>query len=213
VTEPFSEWILSGAFPGGRPRWEDAGATFTDEIEPFEERKLWLLNGGHSLLAYAGSARGHSTVAEAVSDETCRGWLEQWWEEASPHVRLPARDVAAYLAALLERWENPRIRHRLGQIAADGSEKLRVRILPVLRREREAGRIPEGATRALAAWVCHLRGRGAPADDVRAAELVPLAAGPLPEAVRRALDALDPALAEDDAVVTAVVAQAEQLAF
>ena len=25
VTEPFNEWVLSGAFPGGRPRWEDAG--------------------------------------------------------------------------------------------------------------------------------------------------------------------------------------------
>ncbi|HEX8133145.1 MAG TPA: mannitol dehydrogenase family protein, partial [Actinomycetes bacterium] len=63
ATEPFHEWVLSGAFPGGRPRWEDAGATFTDDIAPFEERKLWLLNGGHSLLAYAGSARGHETVA------------------------------------------------------------------------------------------------------------------------------------------------------
>ncbi|HVN60310.1 MAG TPA: mannitol dehydrogenase family protein [Gaiellaceae bacterium] len=212
VTEPFSEWILSGAFPGGRPRWEGAGATFADEIEPFEERKLWLLNGGHSLLAYAGSARGHSTVAEAVADEACRGWLEQWWEEASTYVRMPARKVAAYRAALLERWENPRIRHRLGQIAADGSQKLPVRILPVLRRERAAGLVPEGATRALAAWVCHLRGLGAAVDDVCAAELVPLAAGPLPQAARRLLDALDPAIAEDDAVVTAVVAQAEQLA-
>ena len=39
---------------------------------PFEQRKLWLLNGAHSLLAYAGSARGHATVAEAVADATCR---------------------------------------------------------------------------------------------------------------------------------------------
>ena len=206
VTEPFSEWILSGAFPGGRPRWEDAGATFTDEIEPFEERKLWLLNGGHSLLAYTGSALGHETVAEAMADDACRGRLEQWWDEASAYVRLPAADLAAYRSALLERWENPRLRHRLAQIATDGSQKLRVRILPVLRREREAGRVPEGATQVLAAWVCHLRGLGAPVDDVRAAELVPLAAGPLPEAVRRVLDALDPALGEDDAVVAAVVA-------
>ena len=69
VTEPFSEWVLSGAFPAGRPRWEDAGATFTDDVTPFEHRKLWLLNGAHSLLAYAGSIRGHTTVAEAVADD------------------------------------------------------------------------------------------------------------------------------------------------
>ena len=54
VTEPFTEWVLSGGFPAGRPTWEDAGARFVDDVTPYEERKLWLLNGGHSLLAYAG---------------------------------------------------------------------------------------------------------------------------------------------------------------
>ena len=62
VTEPFTEWVISGEFAAGRPRWEDAGATFTDDVAPFEERKLWLLNGAHSMLAYAGSIRGHVTV-------------------------------------------------------------------------------------------------------------------------------------------------------
>jgi fructuronate reductase len=76
-TEPFSEWVLSGSFPGGRPGWDAAGATITDDIEPYEHRKLWLLNGGHSLLAYAGSILGHQTVADAVAEETCRGWLEE----------------------------------------------------------------------------------------------------------------------------------------
>ena len=211
ATEPFSEWVLSGAFPGGRPRWEDAGATFTDDVGPFEQRKLWLLNGGHSLLAYSGSARGHATVAEAVSDEACRAWLEQWWAEASAYLSLPERDVAGYRAALLERFANPRMRHRLDQIAADGSQKLPVRILPVLRRERSAGRLPEGAIRVLAAWIAHLRGAGAPVKDAHADVVVPLAAGPLPEAVRRTVDALDPAVAADDELVAAVRGEAERL--
>jgi fructuronate reductase len=211
ITEPFSEWVLSGAFVGGRPRWEDAGATLTDDITPFEQRKLWLLNGGHSLLAYAGSARGHQTVADAVADETCRAWLEEWWSEASRHLSLPDADVAAYRAALLERFDNPRMRHRLDQIAADGSQKLPVRVLPILRRERIAGRLPQAAIRVLAAWVCHLRGLGAPVNDARAERVVPLASGPLPEAVRRVLDALDPAVGSDDELVKAVLAEAEQL--
>jgi fructuronate reductase len=205
VTEPFSEWVLSGRFAGGRPRWEDAGATFTDDIAPFEERKLWLLNGGHSLLAYAGSARGHETVADSVADETCRGWLEAWWTEASRHLTLPAEDIDRYRDALLERFANPRMRHLLAQIAADGSQKLPIRILPVLRAERSAGRVPEGAARVLAAWISHLRGAGVPVVDPRADELVALAAGPLPEAVRRILEDLDPALAADDELVASVL--------
>ncbi|HEX2046951.1 MAG TPA: mannitol dehydrogenase family protein [Acidimicrobiales bacterium] len=206
VTEPFHEWVLSGAFPAGRPRWEDAGATLTDDVTPFEHRKLWLLNGAHSLLAYAGSALGHESVAEAVADDRCRAWVEQWWSEASPHLSLPAADVAAYRSALSARFANPRIEHRLEQIAADGSQKLPARILPVLARERAAGRLPEGALRVLAAWVGHVRGAGAPVQDARGDELVAVAAGPLPDATRRVLAVLDPALAEDAEVASAVVA-------
>ena len=60
----------------------------------------------------------------------CSFWLEQWWDEASPHVHLPAGEVAAYRSALVDRFTNPRIRHRLEQIAADGTQKLPARILP-----------------------------------------------------------------------------------
>jgi fructuronate reductase len=212
VTEPFSEWVLSGAFPGGRPRWEDAGATVTDDVGPFEQRKLWLLNGGHSLLAYAASIRSAGTVAEAVADDTARGWLEEWWAEASAHLSVSAGDITAYRDALLNRFANPRMRHRLDQIAADGSQKLPIRILPVLRRERAAGRTAPGATRALAAWVCHLRGLGAPVKDAGADAVIPLAAGPLPAAVRSVLEFLDPEIAADDEIVAAVLTHAEAFA-
>jgi fructuronate reductase len=211
VTEPFSEWVLSGEFADGRPGWDAAGATITADIEPYEQRKLWLLNGAHSLLAYAGSARGHQTVAEAVVDETCRAWLDAWWSEASGHLSLPDADLMAYRAALLDRFANPRMRHRLDQIAADGSQKLPVRILPTVRRERAAGRLPQGASLVLAAWVCHLRGAGSPIADVRADQVVPLAEGPLPAAVPRVLAALDPSLADDGELVAAVLTQAEAL--
>ncbi|GAA3811914.1 mannitol dehydrogenase family protein [Streptomyces chiangmaiensis] len=211
VTEPFSEWVLSGDFPAGRPRWEDVGARFVDDIIPYEQRKLWLLNGAHSLLAYAGSALGHTTVAEAVADPCCREWLDQWWSEASSHLPLPTRDLADYREALLGRFANPCIRHLLAQIAADGSQKLPVRVLPVLRLERARGAMPQGAIRILAAWIGHLRGAGAPVQDARAAEVVPLAQGPLPEAVRRLLGYLDPQLPFDSPLVAALTTAAESV--
>jgi fructuronate reductase len=211
VCEPFAEWVLEGAFPAGRPAWEGAGATLTDDATPYEHRKLWLLNGAHSLLAYAGSARGHETVPEAASDEACRGWVEQWWAEASAHLPLPPGDVAAYCEALTGRFSNRRLGDRLDRIAVDGSQKLPIRIIPVLRAERAAGRLPEGATRILAAWLGHLRRAGPSVRDVRADELVALAAGPLPDAARRILETLDPGLGDDAAVLATVIAQTEQL--
>ncbi|MFC1437192.1 mannitol dehydrogenase family protein [Streptacidiphilus sp. N1-10] len=209
VTEPFSEWVLSGAFPSGRPRWEDAGARFVPDVLPFEQRKLWLLNGAHSLLAYTAPLLGHTTVAQAVADPRCREWLAQWWQEAARGLPLPGAELTAYQDALLERFANPRIRHSLAQIAADGSQKLPVRLLPTLRAERAAGRLPQGAARALAGWLLHLRGHGAQVQD--AATDPALAAGPLPQAARRALAFLDPSLADDAELTTAVTAHARAL--
>jgi fructuronate reductase len=169
VTEPFTEWVLSGEFPAGRPAWEAVGARFVDDIHPHEMRKLLLLNGGHTLLAYAGSAAGHETIASAVADPLCRRWLDEWWDEAVRYVPLPAAELTEYRAALLDRFANPRIRHTLAQIAMDGSQKVPIRVLPVLRGERAAGRLPAGAIRVLAAWIAHLRGAGAPVSDAGAA--------------------------------------------
>ncbi|WP_225753297.1 mannitol dehydrogenase family protein [Actinotalea sp. Marseille-Q4924] len=203
-TEPFSEWVVQGHFPRGRPRWEDAGARFVDDVAPFEQRKLWLLNGAHSLLAYAGGVVGHRTVAEAVADPVVRGWVEEWWDEAAWHLPLPPGELADYREALLARFGNAEIRHVLAQIAGDGSQKLPVRILPVLRAERAAGRLPGGALRVLAAWIAHLRGAGVPVTDVRREELVALAAGPAEEAVLRVLTVLGQDVADDRPVVEAV---------
>jgi fructuronate reductase len=217
VTEPFSEWVIQerasrSGFPAGRPRWEEAGAVVTEDVTPYENRKLWMLNGAHSLLAYAGSIRGHGTVAEAIGDGTCRSWVEQWWAVAGPHLAQPVDAVEAYCEALLERWTNPRIRHHLAQIAADGSQKLPIRILPVLRAERARGRIPLAATRILAAWVCHLRGLGAPVADVRASALIAAASGPALHATRRLLQELDAALADDGELVQVIAEQVGELA-
>jgi fructuronate reductase len=157
VTEPFREWVLAGDFPGGRPPWEEAGARFVADVTPYEQRKLWLLNGAHSILAYAGLLRGHRTIADAYADDRCRAWVDDWWAEATRH--LPPSVAATsgeYRRELAERFANPRIRHQLAQVAADGSQKLRMRAVPVLCRERAAGRHGTAALRMIACWIAYL---------------------------------------------------------
>lgn len=152
VTEPFSDWVIAGEFPAGRPQWETAGARFTDDLEPWEARKLWLLNGAHSLLASLGRLRGHRTVSEAIVDVECLRAVESYWNEACAH--LPAElDLQVYRSALLDRFRNPRIQHLLTQIALDADTKMRVRIAPVAERERRAGRSGEACARVIAAWL------------------------------------------------------------
>ncbi|MDA8439533.1 MAG: mannitol dehydrogenase family protein [Propionibacterium sp.] len=185
-TEPFSEWVLSGRFAAGRPAWDAAGARFVDDIAPFERRKLHLLNGAHTLTAYPRPLLGCETVRDAIGHPVVGGWVEQWWTEARRSIGLPAPELDAYTDALRARFANPRIRHLLTQIGADGSQKVPIRILPVLRAERDAGRPGDASCRAVAAWVLHLRAGDAVHDsgvsgwdDVRTL--------PLPEAVARVL--------------------------
>jgi fructuronate reductase len=212
ATEPFTEWVISGTFPAGRPRWESSGATLVDDVEPFEQRKLWLLNGSHSMLAYAGSIRGHQTIDEAIADDDCRSWVDAFWDEASRHLSLPAEDITRYRQALLTRFSNPRAQDQLSRIAADGSAKLPVRTLPTVRAERAAGRIPLGCATTLAAWVLHLRGVGAPIKDPGAAAAQAAANGvELDLAVPAVLNVLEPGLGNDREFVDAVLGQARAI--
>jgi fructuronate reductase len=209
VTEPYSEWVLSDTFGTGRPDWPSAGALLTRDVRPYEERKLWLLNGAHSLLAYAAPSRGHETVAQAITDPVVLAWVREWWSEAALSVSLPPSETAAYCDALLERWSNTRMRHQLAQIAVGGLQKLPARILPVLRAELAFGRVPSGAIRILGAWVAFLRAAGPPVADPSAGGLAAaVRRSDAQSATRQALTALDPALADYPELLAAVTAAA-----
>ncbi|UFS58259.1 mannitol dehydrogenase family protein [Subtercola endophyticus] len=175
VTEPFTDWVLSGDFPAGRPAWHTAGARFVDDIEPWENRKLWMLNGAHTLLAAAGRLRGHATVAQAVLDPVCREAVEALWNEDARHLTAtssPDLDLDTYRAALLERFENPRIEHHLEQIGQNAATKLQLRVLPVAERERAAGHPAAACANAVGAWLAWSRHSGEIAESLSTVEAV-----------------------------------------
>jgi fructuronate reductase len=209
VTEPFTEWVIEGDFVADRPAWEELGANFVDDIVPFEHRKLWLLNGSHSLMAYAGPIRGLETVYEGITNPVLRGWVDEWWDAAVQHLPLPAEQVAAYRAALVERFENPSIRHLLSQIAADGSQKIPIRFVPTLKAELAKGIVNPGATRPIAAWILHLRGHGpVPVNDFRADEVLALVGADERTSVRAVLAWLG---IDNDDVATQVLSQMQEI--
>ncbi|HJB63778.1 MAG TPA: mannitol dehydrogenase family protein [Candidatus Microbacterium pullistercoris] len=192
VAEPYSDWVIAGEFPAGRPRWEVAGARFTDDLEPWEARKLWLLNGAHTLLASLGRLRQHHTVSEAIADAECLRAVDGYWDEACRHLPTELK-LDEYRAALLDRFRNPRIRHLLAQIAVDAETKLRVRIAPVAERERRAGRSGDACAAVIAAWVT-INGRARDRSDVE-----------------RAVASLSPALGADAMFVDTVLEAARSL--
>ncbi|MGP9843703.1 mannitol dehydrogenase family protein [Brachybacterium sp. 107] len=166
VTEPFTEWVVEDRFRGRRPAWEKAGVQFTDDIELHELRKLRLLNGAHTLMAYAGQVAGVERVDEAIGHREVRALVEQLWSEARATLDLPAADLDAYTAALEERFRNPRLADNLIRIAADGTAKLPVRALPVIAELGGPDKAP-GEVAAVAAWTAWVTDRVRAGEDVK----------------------------------------------
>ena len=173
VTEPFTQWVIEDRFAGPRPRWEVAGAEFVRDVAPYETAKLRMLNGAHSALAYLGLLAGRAHVHEALAVPAIRATVERLMrDEAAAGLDAgPGQDLAAYADLLLARFANPALPHRLAQIATDGSQKIGQRWLASLADNAARGRSCPATLRALAAWLLHVRGDGAPVNDPRAAEL------------------------------------------
>jgi fructuronate reductase len=150
--EEFAQWVIENKFSGPRPAWDEVGAEIVSEVAPFERLKLHVLNASHSTLAYRGIPRGHRYVREAIGDAELARFVEAMvMEEIAP--ALSPLDVAGYWSRVRTRFANPRIDHRLAQIAEDGSAKLAQRIFPVLIANVRAGRPAARLAQVVRAWL------------------------------------------------------------
>ena len=172
-TERFSQWVIEDRFAGPRPGWEKVGADLVSDVRPYETAKLRMLNGAHSALAYIGLALGHTFVHEAVADPAIRPLIERLMrEEALPTIAAaPGQNLSIYADALITRFANPALNHRLSQIAMDGSQKLPQRWIETLAVNQRMGRDCPAIRAGIDAWIGHLRGLNGPVDDPRASEL------------------------------------------
>ncbi len=173
VTEPFSQWVIEDDFAGLRPDWHLHGAQLTSDVHAFENAKLRMLNGAHSALAYLGLQRGHDYVHQAMGDPALAALMDRLMREeaANSLSSAPGQDLAAYADALIERFKNPALNHRLIQIAMDGSQKIPQRWLETLAHHQKSGSRCTAILDGLAAWLCHIRGDNGFVDDPMAAIL------------------------------------------
>jgi fructuronate reductase len=158
--EPFSQWIIEDGFAGPRPGWGKVGAELVADVAPYETAKLRMLNGAHSAIAYLGLERGHEYVDQAIADPVLRPIVERLMrgEAASSFAPAAGQDLEAYADALLVRFANPALKHRLAQIAMDGSQKIPQRWLASLAAHQARGELCAATLTALAAWLRHVRG-------------------------------------------------------
>jgi len=132
--EPFIQWVVEDNFVAGRPAWEVAGVQMVNDVLPWEEMKLRMLNGSHSFLAYLGYLAGYPHINDCMADDNYRRAARALMlNEQAPTLKVKGVDLARYADLLIDRYSNPALRHRTWQIAMDGSQKLPQRMLDSVR--------------------------------------------------------------------------------
>jgi len=159
-TEAFSQWVIEDDFCNGRPAWDEVGVLMVDDVAPYENMKLCLLNGAHSMLAYAGFLSGHSYVRDVMTDPVLSQLVARHIKTATATLApLEGIDFDAYGRALLERFRNPNIAHETYQIAMDGSQKMPQRIFEPAAKAIAQGSDSDTFAFATAVWIRYLLGR------------------------------------------------------
>jgi fructuronate reductase len=166
--ERFVQWVVEETDFPTQPDWASVGVTLSRDVSAHERAKLRLLNGAHSTLAYLGLLAGLETVAEAMAEPVLRAFIERLMlEDIQPTLAVPrGEELAAYRQSILQRFDNPAMRHQLAQIAWDGSQKLPIRILGTVADAIRAQRPLARLALPVAAWMHFIRTRAASAPIV-----------------------------------------------
>lgn len=162
--EVFHLWVLKREpFVQERLPADQCGLNvlFVPDITPYKQRKVKILNGSHTAMVPVAYLCGLNTVGEAVEDADVRRFIKELiFEEIVPTINLPQEEMKAFADSVLERFENPFIRHELMSIALNSTDKFRTRLLPTyndyLRNFKKA---PRHVMFSFAALVTFMRGK------------------------------------------------------
>ncbi|QKN81867.1 tagaturonate reductase [Scandinavium goeteborgense] len=130
-----------------------------DDIKPYKERKVAILNGAHTALVPVAFQAGLDTVGESMNDaEICAFVEKAIHQEIIPVLDLPRDELESFASAVTGRFRNPYIKHQLLSISLNGMTKFRTRILPqLLAGQAATGKLPQRLTFALAALIAFYR--------------------------------------------------------
>ncbi|WP_336352584.1 mannitol dehydrogenase family protein [Pseudomonas atacamensis] len=160
VCEPFVQWVLEDKFVNGRPAWEKVGVQFTDDVSPYEEMKIKLLNGSHLALTYLGFLKGYRFVHETMNDPLFVRYMRAYMDlDVTPQLApVPGIDLSEYKDTLVARFSNQAIADQLERVCSDGSSKFPKFTVPTINRLIADGRETKRAALVVAAWALYLKG-------------------------------------------------------
>ena len=164
TAEPFHLWVIEAnesvqkVLPA-----EKAGlqVKFTSDLTPYRTRKVRILNGAHTALVPVAYLMGLRTVRDSIDHPVVGKFIrESLFEEIIPTLELSKDELHQFAHDVIERFQNPFIRHELSSIALNSISKFKVRVLPSLLRYVEIkNALPERLVMSLAALLQFYKGQ------------------------------------------------------
>ena len=161
--EPFALWVIESEKDISKELpLPDAGlpVIFTDNQKPYKQRKVRILNGAHTSFVLASFLCGNDIVKESMEDEDIRNFMNKTlFEEVIPTLTLPRQDLEEFAAAVIDRFNNPYVKHALLAISLNSVSKWKARCMPsFLGYIDKYGKLPVRLTFSLAALMAFYHG-------------------------------------------------------
>ena len=158
-SEAFRQWVLEDKFAAPMADLSKVGVEVVKEVNPFEEAKIRILNGGHTGLAYLGALSGYATFDQTMSDPRLRRHFDAWErDEVLPGLTMELPfDKLEYLGQVADRFCNAAIADQLERICMDGWSKMPIFIKPTLTSCLRQGLTPRRGFKSVAGWYVFAR--------------------------------------------------------
>ncbi|MCD8139176.1 MAG: mannitol dehydrogenase family protein [Planctomycetaceae bacterium] len=132
--ESFIQWVVEDDFIAGRPELELAGVEMVEDVEPYEEAKIRILNVTHAGVAWAGTLRGIAHIHEDMAVAPIREMASRYvTDDVIPCLQPSPLNFEAYRDTVMERFGNPYILDTNQRVGADGFSKIPAMVTPTLR--------------------------------------------------------------------------------
>ncbi|NAS12307.1 tagaturonate reductase [Poritiphilus flavus] len=161
--EYYHSWVIQGTEEIRQElgfHQTDLNVQFADDLTPFREMKVRILNGAHTAVVPVGYLAGLRYVHEVMDHELVCGFIETLLStEVIPTLDYPDSTTKKFMADVLDRFRNPVLEHQLMSIALNSTSKFVSRLLPTLRTYYlRKNSLPKHLVYGLAALIVFYRG-------------------------------------------------------
>jgi len=164
VGEIFHLWVIEGpqSIKNELPI-DKAGLNIkvVDDMTPYRTSKVRILNGPHTAMVPVAYLYGLETVGESVDHEVIGKYVHDViYDEIIETLDLPHEELVEFADAIIERFQNPYVKHYLMSIALNSMSKYKTRDLPsLIEYLKRKGKLPKKLVFSLAALIEFYKGK------------------------------------------------------